>query len=193
MTPDITDDAIMTALRSFLIGVLPDGTEVVAGQANRVPEPASSDFVVMTPTGRMQLSTTRHNYNPLAQTNVVGRSNSITVQLDVYGPNSTDNAQVIATLFRDQYGCDALGPNVQPLYCDDGRQMPLVNGEFQYQDRWTLNATLQANPAITIPQDSALSVIAIPYLTDKTVHLLLYANDDTRYANDALVRANGRY
>jgi hypothetical protein len=159
VTPDVTDDMIMTALRGFLLGVLPDGTEVVQGQANRVPEPTGDDFVVMTASGRRQLSTTTHHYDHNAQTNVVGRSNSLSVQLDVYGPSSNDNAYVIATMFRDQYGCDALGSNVQPLYCDDGQQMPLVNGEFQYQDRWTLMATLQANPAITVSQPQGREVI----------------------------------
>ena len=42
--PDLT-----TAIRTFLLAELPSGTEVVLGQINRVPEPASSNFVVMTP------------------------------------------------------------------------------------------------------------------------------------------------
>jgi hypothetical protein len=116
----------------------------------------------MTAADRKQLATTTHRYDAAGQSNSVGRSNSITVQLDVYGPGSTDNAQVIATLFRDQYGCDALGPNVQPLYCDDGRQMPLINGEMQYQDRWTLMATMQANPAISTPAQFTRNVSITP-------------------------------
>src|SRR6185312_12350687 len=40
---------LTTALRAFLLAELPVGTEVVLGQINRVPEPASSRFVVMTP------------------------------------------------------------------------------------------------------------------------------------------------
>src|SRR6185437_2075650 len=42
--PDLT-----TAIRTFLLDELPSGTEVVLAQVNRVPEPASSTFVVMTP------------------------------------------------------------------------------------------------------------------------------------------------
>lgn len=158
MTPDITDDAIMTALRTFLLAILPDGVEVVQGQANRVPEPSSPDFVVMTNAARMQLSTTTHRYDNATGTNQVGRSNSLSVQLDVYGPNSNDNAQVIATLFRDSYGCEAMGPDIVPLYCDDGHQMPLVNAEMQYQDRWRMTAVLQANPHISTPATFADSV-----------------------------------
>lgn len=159
MTPDVTDDMIMTAVRSFLLGIMADGVEILQAQQNRVPEPASPDFIILTPTRRMQLGTTTHAYNVAAGTDAVGRSNSIDVQADVYGPNSNDNAQVIATLFRDAYGCEAMaGTGVQPLYCEDGQQMPLVNGEYQYQDRWTLRLALQANPAISTPMQFAPNV-----------------------------------
>lgn len=40
---------LTTAIRTFLIAELPSGTEVVLGQVNRVPEPTSTTFVVMTP------------------------------------------------------------------------------------------------------------------------------------------------
>lgn len=47
ITPTQSD--IQTALRNFLLGVLPAGVDVVAGQGNRVPEPQAGSFVVMTP------------------------------------------------------------------------------------------------------------------------------------------------
>lgn|SRR6185503_1936735 len=47
LAPD--EDAALTALRSFILAVLPGGTECIVGQVNRVPEPAALDFVVMTP------------------------------------------------------------------------------------------------------------------------------------------------
>lgn len=182
MTPTITEDAINVALRLFLLSILPVGVEVVQGQANRVPEPGSLDHIIFTPSSRRQLSTTTHQYNaanmapsttsgsyplgsslPTSDIAIVGRSNSIDYQLDVYGPNATDNAQVIATLFRDSYACDFLDPyQMQPLYCDDGQQMPLVNGEYQYEDRWMLKVTLQANPGIVTPIQFAPNVVVTP-------------------------------
>ena len=50
------------------------------------------------------------------------------------------------------------GRGCQPLYCDDGHQMPLINGEFQYEARWTIHARLQINPAISTPQEFADSL-----------------------------------
>ena len=79
----------------------------------------------------------------------------LTVQIDVHGPNSAENAQAISTLLRDGYGCyqfAASGYDVQPLYADEPRQTPFINGENQYEFRWTVNAVLQANIVIDMPQ-----------------------------------------
>lgn len=48
---------IQTALRTFLIGILPANVDVIAGQDNRVPEPAHVDFVVMTTIRRERIET----------------------------------------------------------------------------------------------------------------------------------------
>ena len=55
--PDIGQTEIMTALRSWLLSVLPAGTEVVQGQQSGVPEPAGDAFVIMSPITRQRLST----------------------------------------------------------------------------------------------------------------------------------------
>jgi hypothetical protein len=44
-----TQSDAQTLLRSFLLDVLPSGTEVISGQGNRTPEPTAASFVVMTP------------------------------------------------------------------------------------------------------------------------------------------------
>lgn len=152
----LTEDDIMTGLRAFLLEVLPDGIEVVQGQDNRVAMPAGADFVVMTPARREQLSQTAHLYDPDAGTKEVSRSTSMHFQLDVYGPNGSDNTQVITTLFRDEYGFDYFAPcGLAPLYCDDGQQMPLVTGEEQWIQRWMTRGVLQTNLAVTVPQEFA--------------------------------------
>ena len=60
---------VQVALRSFLLSVLPAGTEVIQGQDSRVPEPADVDFVVMTPITRERLAT---NYTLWADCTFVG-------------------------------------------------------------------------------------------------------------------------
>lgn len=50
---------VLQSLRAFLLDVLPDGTDVIAGQPNRVPEPKSPNFVIMTPIRVERLGTNR--------------------------------------------------------------------------------------------------------------------------------------
>ncbi len=99
----------------------------------------------------------------------------VCVQLDVYGPNSFANSQIISTLFRDDFAIqnfidsDIPAPpqwqnipsggtlsvpwdGVRPLYADDPRQMSQVFGELQYEQRWTIDAYLQANMIVTAQQ-----------------------------------------
>lgn len=160
MTPNLTDDAIMAALRAFLLAVLPAGVEVIQGQDNRVPEPLGPNHVVMTPARRVQLAQTTRDFDQENSEIDVGRSTELHFKLDAYGPASSDNVQVISTLFRDAYGADFLRPyGVAPLYCDDGQQMPLVNGEFQYEQRWMMRGVLHANLLVATPAEFADSLI----------------------------------
>lgn len=80
------------------------------------------------------------------------------VQLDVHGPASGDNAQVLSTLLRDEYATawfDASGLDLQALYASDPRQVPFVNAESQWEERWVVTASLQANLTVQVPQEFA--------------------------------------
>lgn len=90
-----------------------------------------------------------------------------TVQLDIHGPQSTNNAVMIETLFRSEVGYDsfvAQGYAVVPLYCANSRQMPFINAEQAYEDRWVVEAVLQISPITSTPQEfaDALEVPIIP-------------------------------
>lgn len=83
------------------------------------------------------------------------------VQLDVHGPNSADNSRVIEGLFRSEYATtvfDSSGlplGNIAPLYCDEAKQIPFINAEQQYENRWVLDLQIQLNPVITTVQQFA--------------------------------------
>ncbi len=222
LTPN--EAAVETVLRTFLLGILPAGIEVVRGQDNRVPEPSGSDFIVFWPLRRRRLSTNIDAFadaaytasiagtlmtvsavqlgvvQPGAQvfgTGVAGgtqitsqvsgstggpgtyqvsvaqaipaqvvasgvqdisQSVEITYQLDVHGPGSSDNAETITTLMRDDYAVEAfaaLNPAVSPLHADDPRQMAFINEESQYEDRWIVEALIQAVQTLAVPQQAA--------------------------------------
>lgn len=76
----------------------------------------------------------------------------ITIQCDVHGPASADNAQRLSTLFRDQFGVsafEALGVALSPLYTSEPRQIPFDNGEQQVEERWVVDLCMQADIAVT--------------------------------------------
>ena len=76
-----------------------------------------------------------------------------TFQIDVHGPLSADYAQIISTLFRDNYAAwqfGILNPDISPLYADDPKQVPFVNAEDQVEIRWIVNAVLQINQTVTV-------------------------------------------
>jgi len=75
-----------------------------------------------------------------------------TVQLDCYGVQSMQWANILTTLFRDEFSCSALKPYIQPLGADDPISLPLINGEQQYEQRWVVEAKFQYNSITTVPQ-----------------------------------------
>lgn len=170
MTPTIslTESQTMTALRSFLLGIVTTNIEVVSGQDNRVPEPIGQTFVVMSILSRERIETNTVTtvdglllQVPVAGTRMDLQPVKFSVQLDVHGPGGGDIVQTITTLFRSEYGTTAFaasGFDVTPLYMSDPRQMIFINGEQQIENRWSVDAVMQCNPIVTTAQDFAASI-----------------------------------
>jgi hypothetical protein len=82
----------------------------------------------------------------------------VTIQLDVHGPNSANNTQLITTYFRSSFGCDQFatsGFDIAPLYNETPKQIAFKNGEQQIEERWIVDCVMQANPVGTVPQQFA--------------------------------------
>lgn len=155
----VPEDQMVDAIKAFIQGIVGTGVPVVRGQDNRVPQPASGNYFVVTPSARHRIATNQDTYDIAADRRVTQRSVRADVQIDAYGPNSADYTEAVSMLFRDMYGTQAFAPfHAQPLYCGDGQQLPLVNGEEQYEDRWTFMMTIQINPAVSTSQPFADSV-----------------------------------
>jgi hypothetical protein len=85
---------------------------------------------------------------------VIEQSTEVVYQVDVHGPASGDNAQAISTAFRDEYGVRLFaGTGVTPLYCEDPRQLPFTTAADQFEDRWSIDVHMQADPSISVPQE----------------------------------------
>lgn len=157
VTLDIDDQDVFRALVVFFRSFLPVGVEVVQAQDNRVPMPKGG-FVAMNNTSMDRLSFNVDTYDPVNQGKSILTPTKYGIQLDFYGPDSQTWAMKTVGLFRDEYATEIFPENIQPLYADDPVQIPLIDGESQYEQRWKLVATLQYNPTLTTTQQSMLAV-----------------------------------
>ncbi len=89
-------------------------------------------------------------------------ASDVSVQLEFHSTtgSSGDYAQTVATYFRDESGVDLFerqipDDGVRPLYADGPRQVPFFNEEQQAEYRWQLEAHVQANQVVTVPQQFA--------------------------------------
>ena len=157
-TVDLTESQITKVVGDFLSLIVP--AEVFVGQANWVPEPAADDFVILWPTfrGRMAYNIDTWQFIDAPTVAAAETDAKVIFQIDVHGPNSPGNAQIIATLWQDDFAVmyfDSEGYPIRPLYIDDAQQIPFLNGESQTEMRWTMKGALQGNFTISTPQQFA--------------------------------------
>ena len=163
MVPSLTQDQVNAILRAFIIQILPSGVAVTNAQQNLVAEPSADNFVLLTLLSRQRLGTTVTDWDMSAHGNPTTQSNieavSISMQLDFHGAGSTDMAQVFCTLFRSDYTYQFMAASgLYPDYCTDGMQMPFVNDQDQYENRWVVNAVFDANIIVPTTQQFADAV-----------------------------------
>jgi hypothetical protein len=162
-TSSITVDQVIDALKAFLTPFMP-GAQIVRAQVNRVALP-SNPCAVLTELLQVDLSVPATDYQPLANTATIYGPSRIDVQIDFYGAQAGEFCKTVKTAFRSHWGFAHFPANIRPLYTSDGVQSPLLTGEQQYESRWTLTASMQYNPTVTVPQefaDVAYPALVIP-------------------------------
>jgi hypothetical protein len=156
---NIAVDTIIAALGAFIQPFV-GSAQIIQGQQNRVPPPAPDPYVKLTPVLRVLLRTPTVSGVANAQTSIT-TGMRLDVQVDFYGPTAGDQAAAVETVYRTSYTVEQFTPSVSgiaPLYCTDAHQAPLTNAEQQYEARWTLTASLEYNPVVYIPQQSATKI-----------------------------------
>lgn len=86
-----------------------------------------------------------------------------TVQLDFHTADTTaaDLAQTVSTTFRDEFATRFFGSlttplnRISPFHADDPRLMPFVNDQQQYEWRWIVEAKMQVDQKVAVPQQFA--------------------------------------
>lgn len=157
--PSILIDAVIEALAAFVQPFVGSGTPIIRGQQNRVPPPITA-FVKLQELLQSPLGTPvfTQDSNPDNQYASIQTAIRIDVQIDFYGPSAGDWSTAIETVFRSLYAPSQFPDGMTSLYCSDGHLVPLVTGEEQYENRWALTATLEYNPSVTVPQQSATAL-----------------------------------
>ena len=162
MTGYIVTPTLQTNIYPALIALIMSVTglpasNVIQGLANRASMPLPG-FVEVQGLFDSRLRTNIDTYDQTDSapvTKTLEQGLKLTVQIDCFGPQSHDWANMLSTILRDETGCVALAPSCQPLYADEARMIPLVAGEEQWEERWMVEANLQMNPVTTVPQQYA--------------------------------------
>jgi hypothetical protein len=151
--PSIALDSVFDALGAFIQPFV-GAAQVIRAQVNRVAMPVGS-FVELTEISSVDLEVPRSTYDGVNfQSDIIGPKR-IMIQADFYGASAGDWCAAIKTVWRTSYATAQFPVGIAPLYCDDGREVPLVTGEEQYERRWELTMNLQYNPIVVVPLQSA--------------------------------------
>ena len=149
----IAIDSVIDALKAFIqpfVGSNP----IIRAQVNRVPMPLTG-FVVLTELLEVDLETPSTELDSANDQLTITAPTQINVQVDFYGPSAGDQCKAVKTVFRSVYSPAQFPDGIKPLYCSDGLQSPLISGEEQWESRFTITASLQYNPVVVVPQQSA--------------------------------------
>lgn len=152
----IAIDTIIEALGAFIQPFV-ESTQIIRAQVNRVAMPVGS-FVELTEILQCDIATPTGSDDTVNQQTDYLSPKRIDIQADFYGPSSGEYCTAIKGVWRTPYASAQFPDNIQPLYCSDGHQAPLVTGEEQYVTRWTLTASLEYLPNVIVPQQSATAL-----------------------------------
>jgi hypothetical protein len=155
--PSILIDAVIDALADFIQPFVGDGTEIMRAQTNRTPMPLNA-FVELKEISEQDLETPIFENNGDVLQATLTTPTKFDVQIDFYGPSAGDWCKSVKAVYRSIYAVSQFPDGMVPLYCSDGIRGQLITGEEQYENRWILTASLQYNPVVSVPQQSAVSL-----------------------------------
>lgn len=135
------------SIRSFILGLI--DTEVIRGYQNNASV-KTGGFITMNVLFSERLATNVTRTKGIGNDTKDSRQDSkIAIQLDFYGELSSSWAQIISTMWRDEYAVNAMKDTLAPLHTDTARMIPIVSAENQYNERWTLTVYAHYQPVTT--------------------------------------------
>jgi hypothetical protein len=114
----------------------------------------TGSYVVIQPGIKVRQDQARRDYDATNGLVNVTRGTTYSYQVDCYGQDGANNADIISIAWRSMWACDQLaGSIITPLYADEPEQLNLVNGENQFEQRFMAKLYLQTNTVVALPQD----------------------------------------
>ena len=129
---------------------------IFAGYGNRVELPETNNYIVFTVLNPVRMGT------PIIVNNSTSYAGKITsyqdfrleVQIDFYGDFAFDRANDIINISRTEFLCSFFKSyNIQPIACDDARNLTGVSGESEYVERWMVRLEFDYRDAVSVSQD----------------------------------------
>lgn len=158
-----TEDQTFDALWGWVASLFDPSiaAQIFKGYQNLTATPYGT-YVVISPgvKERFNQGTRMYVYNAETQVGTVTqqRNTKYSWQVDVYGPQAADWADMISIVWRSNTAADTLitaSAAIVPLYADEPQQMNIVNGENQYEARFMLKLYGQVNQTVTLTQQFA--------------------------------------
>ena len=184
MSLDLTDADVYAGLAGFIQLIVPQApwtyggvtypaVPILRGQQNRVPMPAVP-FVLMTTLGTpRRIGTNADSTEAVVVDDVltgftaaVEADFEYAVQVDFYSPTAESWATAAELLWRDNIGYAAMPAGMKPLYSEGRQQLPLIGGEDQWVQRWTMTLYLDYRPMWTQTTQAATAIAVVPIPTD---------------------------
>lgn len=161
LTP--TEDQLFDAVWSFVATLFDPSFsgQIFKGFQNVTPTPYGS-YVIVSPGVKERFNQVSRDYDAINGLSLNTRATQYKYQVDCYGPDAPNNADIISGAWRTMWACDyfagqgfVIGPALPatPLFADEPQQLNIVNGEDQYEQRFMCALYLQANQVVGLPQD----------------------------------------
>lgn len=152
-----TEDQIFNAVWNLVAQYFApaDQASIFKGFQNWTSSPPSGSYVVIQPGVMVRQDQLLRDYDPVNGLQIITRGSTYSYQVDCYGPNGPDWANIIAIAWRSMWSCDNNAKPLifTPLYADEPQQLNIVNGELVYEQRFMLKLYLQVNQTVSLPQD----------------------------------------
>lgn len=155
LTP--TEDRVFDAVWGLIASYFDpsDQGAIFKGFQNQTSTPPGGNYAVISPGVKERQNQIERTYDPVLGTQITTQRVTYSYQVDCYGPQGPDWAATIGFAWGTLWSFDnnEQASVFAPLYADAPQQLNIVNGELQFEQRFTVKLYLQVNHTVALPQE----------------------------------------